>query len=89
VHYQIDRTHVSDLYKYIAARDFWGREDQYKVTWTDQKFIEVCGTTLARKKCVIDYSGLNAGMPETVKEIEDEINKVRLTAPLVGQPEGE
>ena len=84
MHYQVDRTQVSDLYTFIAARDFWGLKDEYKVTWTDQIFIKVCVTTQTGKKCVIDYSGLNAGMPKTVKEIEDEINKVGLTAPLVG-----
>ena len=84
-HYRVNPGEVAKLYSYIDTRDFWRLQDKYAVTWTDQVFIDVCVADAARKKCVVDYSGLNAGMPQSVREIEAEIDRVAESAPLVGK----
>ncbi len=83
--YRIDPRDVAKLYTYIDRRVFWELKDKYAVTWTDQVFIDICVADGARKKCVVDYSGLNAGMPSSVRDIEDEIDRVAESGPLVGK----
>ncbi|MEI9905571.1 MAG: DUF6438 domain-containing protein [Asticcacaulis sp.] len=88
VRYAIDPAEVAGLKAFIDARNFASLQDKYAVTWTDQIWIEVCVTTAQTKKCVEDYSGLNAGMPQSVRDIENEIDRVGRTAPLVKAPQG-
>ena len=85
-HYRIDPGEVAELYDFIDTRRFWELNDKYAVGGTDQVFIDVCVADAARKKCVVDYSGLNAGMPQSVRDIETEIDRVAKSAPLVGKP---
>ena len=83
VRYTIDPADVAGLIAFIDARNFGALQDRYAVTWTDQIWIKTCVTTSQTRKCVEDYAGERAGMPKSVTEIENEIDRVGRTSSLV------
>lgn len=63
--------------------------DSYRAQVTDLPTYTVTLTRNGRTKTVVDYGGTGAGMPETVRQLQDEIDRVAGTAQWVlrdGQP---
>lgn len=81
--YSIAPADVAGLMEFMKARRFWSLNDKYQANWTDQIWKQVCVIEGTAKKCVEDYAGEVVGMPHTVHEIEEEIDRVAQTTPLI------
>lgn len=55
---------------------WFGMEDQYRANWTDNPTQIVTMTVNGQTKKVIDYVGIEAGMPDAVRDIEYEIDRI-------------
>lgn len=81
-----------DVARLLARFDEIGFEqlrDAYRARVTDMPTYAVTLVRDGRRKTVVDYAGLNAGMPEAVRELQNEIDRVAGTARWVlrdGQP---
>ena len=64
-------------------------QDEYRAPVTDHPTYTVTLTRNGRSKTVVDYAGVNAGMPRAVRDLQAEIDRVANTAQWVlrdGQP---
>jgi len=82
----------ADVERLLARFDSIGFErlrDQYRAPITDLPTYTIQLTRNGRTKTVADYGGVSAGMPDAVRELQDEIDRVAGTARWVlrdGQP---
>ncbi|MGQ0531443.1 MAG: DUF6438 domain-containing protein [Caulobacteraceae bacterium] len=81
-----------DVARLVARFDEIGFDrlrDAYRAQVTDLPTYAVSITRNGHIKAVIDYGGVSAGMPRTVRDLQDEIDRVAGTAQWVlrdGQP---
>jgi hypothetical protein len=81
-----------DVARLVARFDEIGFDqlrDAYRANVTDLPTYEVSITRNGHTKTVVDYGGPGAGMPRSVRELQDEIDRVAGTARWVlrdGQP---
>ena len=64
-------------------------QDEYRAPVSDHPTFTVTLERNGRSKTVIDYAGVNAGMPRAVRDLQDEIDRVANTAQWIlrdGQP---
>lgn len=85
----IPRADVERLIARFDAIGFDQLQDAYRANVSDHPTITIVLERDGRRKVVVDYAGGNAGMPATVRELQDEIDRVAGTAQWVlrdGQP---
>jgi hypothetical protein len=85
----IPSTDVARLLQRFDEIGFDQLRDSYRAQVTDLPTYTVTLTRNGRTKTVVDYGGTGAGMPETVRQLQDEIDRVAGTAQWVlrdGQP---
>ncbi len=75
---------VASLLDKFRAADFWSLRPQYVARMTDNSHYRVTLTIGGQTKSVIDYVGREVGMPASVTELEDEIDRVAETAQRIG-----
>lgn len=83
--YAVDAAEVEKLARAFEAADFFSLRDEYRGEITDNPTQILSVTIGDRTKTVTDYAGRLAGMPESVTELESEVDRVANTAPLVGE----
>jgi hypothetical protein len=85
---------VADVQALLARFDSIGFErlrDEYRAQVTDLPTTTITLRRNGRTKSVLDYGGTGAGMPESVRALQDEIDRVANSARWVlrdGQPVG-
>jgi hypothetical protein len=83
---------ASDVARLIARFDaarFDSLRDEYRAQVTDLPTYTLTLERNGRRKTVVDYGGTGAGMPEAVRELQDEVDRVAGTARWVlrnGEP---
>jgi hypothetical protein len=80
---------VQRLLRRFDAANFDGLRDSYRAQVTDLPTFTVTLERNGRRKVVVDYGGTSAGMPQAVRDLQDEIDRVANTARWVlrdGQP---
>lgn len=85
----IPRADVERLLRRFDEIGFDGLRDVYRAQVTDLPTYSISITRGGRRKVVVDYGGVSAGMPEAVRDLQDEIDRVAGTAQWVlrdGQP---
>ncbi|TSD84558.1 ankyrin repeat domain-containing protein [Mycobacterium sp. KBS0706] len=86
--HRIAPAEVAALLRMFERADFFALKDEYIAEITDNPFHSVTLTIDGQTKKVIDYVGKMAGMPPTVTELEDAIDRTAGTAKFVkGTPE--
>lgn len=88
-HAQIPREDVSRLLARFDAIGFTSLRDEYSARATDLPTYTLSLTRNGRTKSVRDYGGAMAGMPEAVRALQDEVDRVADTARWVtrnGEP---
>lgn len=86
---QIPREDVQALLRRFDQIGFETLRDAYRARVTDLPTYTITLERNGRRKVVADYGGLSAGMPQAVRELQDEIDRVANTAQWVlrdGQP---
>jgi len=82
----------ADVERLVARFDEIGfdhLQDEYRAPVTDLPTTTITLTRNGRTKRVVDYGGVSAGMPQAVRELQAEIDRVAGTAQWVlrdGQP---
>jgi hypothetical protein len=85
----ISREAVARLVERFDAIGFESLQDHYRSDVTDLPTYTLVLERSGRRKVVEDYSGLAAGMPRAVRDLQDEVDRVTGTARWVlrdGQP---
>lgn len=85
----IPREDVANLVRRFDEIGFDRLRDAYRAQVTDLPTYRVSITREGRTKTVVDYGGPSAGMPRSVRDLQDEIDRVAQTAQWVlrdGQP---
>jgi hypothetical protein len=85
----IPREDVDRLVRRFDEIGFDRLRDAYRSQVTDLPTYSVSITRNGRTKTVVDYGGTGAGMPRSVRDLQDEIDRVAQTAQWVlrdGQP---
>lgn len=80
---------VQGLLRRFDAAHFESLNDAYRANVTDLPTYTIVLERDGRRKTVVDYGGLGAGMPQVVHDLQDEIDRVAGTARWVlrdGQP---
>ncbi len=80
---------VQGLLQRFDAVNFDGLRDSYRAQVTDLPTFTVTLERNGRRKVVVDYGGISAGMPQAVRDLQNEIDRVANTARWVlrdGQP---
>lgn len=88
-HASIPRADVERLLQRFDAIGFDRLRDEYRAQVTDLPTNTITLTRNGRTKRVVDYGGTGAGMPDSVRELQAEIDRVAQTAQWVlrdGQP---
>lgn len=86
---QIPAADVQRLLERFDAIGFDNLRDEYRAHVTDLPTTTITLTRNGRTKRVVDYGGMGAGMPESVRQLQDEIDRTANTARWVlrnGQP---
>lgn len=86
---RIPREDVERLLLRFEAVRFAQLRDEYRAQVTDLPTYTVTLGRDGQTKSVLDYGGLSAGMPQAVRDLQDEIDRVANTARWVqrdGQP---
>lgn len=84
-HGQADRAAVATLHRRIVTAGFFNLRDEYRADVSDLPDYIVTVRRGDLTKRVLDYAGTAAGMPQTVREIEEEIDRVAGTERWVGR----
>jgi len=71
---------VADLLAQFQRIGFWGLQDRYEARVTDNPTQIITLEIGGRHKKVVDYVGTEAGMPQSVRDLEDSIDRVAGTA---------
>lgn len=85
----IPRAEVSALLTRFDAVGFSSLRDEYRAQISDLPTYTISLVRNAQTKVVVDYGGPGAGMPEAVRGLQDEIDRVAGTARWVlrdGEP---
>ncbi len=85
----IPRADVATLLARFDAIGFDALRNEYRASITDIPTYTIALERNGQRKVVVDYGGLSAGMPASVRELEDEIDRVAGTARWVlrdGEP---
>lgn len=85
----IPRANVERLLQRFDEINFMQLRDEYRAQVTDLPTYTVTLTRNGVTKRVVDYGGVSAGMPSSVRDLQDEIDRVANTAQWVlrdGQP---
>lgn len=85
----IPREDVERLVRRFDEIGFDNLQDAYRANVSDLPTYTVALTRNGRTKTVVDYGGTGAGMPESVRALQTEIDRVAGTAQWVlrdGQP---
>lgn len=85
----IPRADVERLLRRFDEIGFEQLRDSYRAQVTDLPTYTITLDRNGRRKTVVDYGGLSAGMPQAVRDLQDEIDRVANTAQWVlrnGQP---
>lgn len=85
----IPREDVARLVARFNEINFDQLQDVYRARVTDLPTYTLTLTRDGRTKTVVDYGGTGAGMPESVRELQNEVDRVAGTAQWVlrdGQP---
>ncbi len=80
---------VERLLQRFDAINFDNLRSEYRAQVTDLPTYTIVLERNGRRKAVVDYGGLSAGMPQAVRELQDEIDRVANTGRWVlrdGQP---
>jgi hypothetical protein len=80
---------VASLPARFDAIGFHALRNEYRASITDIPTYTIALERNGQRKVVVDYGGLSAGMPASVRALEDEIDRVAGTARWVlrdGQP---
>jgi hypothetical protein len=88
-HAQIPAADVQRLLERFDAIGFDRLRDEYRAHVTDLPSTTITLTRNGRTKSVLDYGGAGAGMPENVRQLQDEIDRVANTGRWVlrnGEP---
>ncbi len=80
---------IATLLQRFDSVNFMSLRNEYRAPVTDLPTYTVTLQRGGRTKRVADYGGLGAGMPDAVRTIEEEIDRVANTARWVRQPNGE
>jgi hypothetical protein len=86
---QISPAEVQALLARFDAIGFDGLQNEYRGQMTDLPTTTITLTRNGRTKSVLDYGGFSAGMPQAVRDLQDEIDRVAGTSRWVlrnGQP---
>lgn len=86
---QIPQAEVARLLARFDAVNFTSLHDEYRAHVTDLPTTTITLVRNGRTKRVLDYGGTGAGMPEAVRELQEEIDRVANTAQWVRKPNGE
>lgn len=71
----IGRADVARLLERFDQIQFENLRDAYRAQVTDLPTTTITLTRNGRRKSVLDYGGIGAGMPEAVRELQDEIDR--------------
>ena len=85
----IPQADVAALLRRFDEVDFEDLRDNYRAQVTDLPTTTISLSRNGVRKAVLDYGGLSAGMPESVRALQDEIDRVAGTSRWVlrdGQP---
>jgi PAS domain-containing protein len=85
----VPRADVERLLRRFDEADFDQLRDEYRAQVTDLPTYTITLERDGRRKTVVDYGGISAGMPRAVRELQDEIDRVANTGQWVlrdGQP---
>lgn len=82
-HSQIPVSDVQALLAQFDAVNFMSLRDEYRSPITDNPTYTLTLVRNGRTKTVVDYAGPRAGMPQAVRDLEDEIDRVTNTAQWV------
>lgn len=85
----IPAENVARLLARFEEVGFDNLDDAYRANVSDLPSYTVSITRDGRTKTVVDYGGVQAGMPRTIRDLQDEIDRVAGTAQWVlrdGQP---
>jgi hypothetical protein len=85
----IPRADVARLLRRFDEIGFERLRDSYRAQVTDLPTYTIVLERNGQRKSVVDYGGLSAGMPQAVRDLQDEIDRVAGTAQWVlrdGQP---
>lgn len=88
-HATIERAQVQALLTEFDRVNFTSLRDAYRANVTDLPTYTVSLTRNGQTKTVVDYGGLSAGMPQSVRNLQNEIDRVANTGRWVlrdGQP---
>lgn len=88
-HGQASREDVQALLRAFDAVQFESLQNEYRAHVTDLPSQIITLTRNGHTKRVVDYAGVDAGMPVAVRDLEQQIDRVANTAQWVGRPEGE
>lgn len=78
--YRISTDDVARLVEQFRAGDFWSLEDVYEASVTDNPTYVLTVRAGNRTKRVSDYVGLEVGMPDIVRRLEDAVDATADTA---------
>jgi hypothetical protein len=73
---QVSYDDVSSLIEKFRTADFYSLADEYRANVTDNPIYSVCISVGGKTKQVSDYVGEHAGMPHSVTELENEIDRI-------------
>lgn len=88
-HATIPRADVQRLLAQFDRINFTSLNDAYRANVTDLPTYSVTLVRNGQRKSVVDYGGLSAGMPQSVRDLQQEIDRVAQTGQWVlrdGQP---
>jgi hypothetical protein len=88
-HATVPREEVQALLRRFDAVNFEALNDSYRAPVTDIPTYTLSLERNGRRKTVVDYGGVSAGMPREVRALEDEIDRVAQTSRWIlrdGQP---
>lgn len=88
-HASAPRAEVQQLLARFDAVGFDGLRSEYRAQVTDLPTYTLVLERNGRRKSVVDYGGTGAGMPEAVRGLQDEVDRVAGTARWVlrnGEP---
>ncbi len=88
-HATISTADVARLLQRFDAIDFDRLQDAYSANVSDLPTYTLTLERAGRRKVVVDYGGIQAGMPPAVRELQQEIDRVANTGRWVlrdGQP---
>jgi hypothetical protein len=86
---RVSQAEVQALLRRFDQAGFNALQDRYRAPATDLPTYTITLERNGTTKTVVDYGGLMAGMPQAVRDLQDEIDRVANTAQWVlreGQP---